>query len=427
MTAHRHSRKSGNPGLPGSRRSSPVPTRGRLWTPAFAGVTSKRICARGSSEPLMSASSASTAVKCSLGGAMREPPLILVVDDVPDNVEILQMRLESQGYEVVTAGDGVEALEKTRELRPDLILLDIMMPKMDGIETVKRLKADASLPFIPVILVTAKADGSDVVGGLEAGGDDYLTKPVDHAALSARVRAMLRIKALHDTVQQQAAELAGWNRTLEERVAAQLGEIEKVGRLKRFLAPQLAEMIVTTGDEGILESHRRDIVVVFCDLRGYTSFAETGEPEEVWTVLREFHAALGPLVSRFEGTLDHFSGDGLMVYFNDPLPCTDPAERAVRMAVEMRSAVGELMSGWRRRGFDLGFGIGVAQGYATLGRIGFEERVDYTAIGTVTNLAARLCGEARDGQILLSKRVATAVEGGVRLEEIGSLALKGLS
>jgi adenylate cyclase len=365
---------------------------------------------------------------------MRDPALILVVDDVPDNVDILQMRLVAQGYEVVTAADGVEALEMIRALLPDLVLLDVMMPKLDGIETVKRLKADASLPFIPVILVTAKADASDVIAGLESGGDDYLTKPVDHAALSARVRAMLRIKALHDTVQDQAkrlegqaAELAAWNHRLEERVAAQLGEIEKVGRLKRFLAPQLAEMIVSSGDEGILESHRRDIVVVFCDLRGYTAFAETGEPEEVWSVLREFHAAVGPLVTRFEGTLDHFSGDGLMVYFNDPLPCTDPAERAVRMAVEMRSTVGELMSGWRRRGFDLGFGIGVAQGYATLGRIGFEERVDYTAIGTVTNLAARLCGEARDGQILLSKRVATAVEGGVTLEEVGSLALKGLS
>ena len=381
------------------------------------------------------ASSATTAVKCFLKGKeMRDPPLILVVDDVPDNVDILQMRLEAQGYEVTTAGDGLGALEKIRALLPDLVLLDVMMPKLDGIEAVKRLKADPSLPFIPVILVTAKADASDVIAGLESGGDDYLTKPVDHAALSARVRAMLRIKALHDTVQDQArhledqaAELAAWNQRLEERVAAQLGEIEKVGRLKRFLAPQLAEMIVSTGDEGILASHRRDIVVVFCDLRGYTAFAETGEPEEVWTVLREFHAAVGPLVTRFEGTLDHFSGDGLMVYFNDPLPCPDPAERAVRMAVEMRAVVSELMLAWRRRGFDLGFGIGVAQGYATLGRIGFEERVDYTAIGTVTNLAARLCSEARDGQILISKRVATAVEGAVTLEEIGNLALKGLS
>ena len=365
---------------------------------------------------------------------MREPARILVVDDVPDNVDILQMRLESQGYEVVTAADGLEALDKIRALLPDLVLLDVMMPKLDGIETVKRLKADPTLPFIPVILVTAKADASDVIGGLESGGDDYLTKPVDHAALSARVRAMLRIKTLHDTVQDQAkrledqaAQLAAWNRRLEERVAQQLGEIEKVGRLKRFLPPQLAEMIVSSGDEGVLESHRRDIVVMFCDLRGYTAFAETGEPEEVWAVLREFHAALGPLVTRFEGTLHQFTGDGLMVFFNDPLPCPDPAERAVRMAVQMRRAVGELRSGWRRRGHELGFGVGIAQGYATLGRIGFAERVDYTAIGTVTNLASRLCGEARDGQILLSKRVATAVEGNVTLEEIGNLALKGLS
>jgi adenylate cyclase len=197
--------------------------------------------------------------------------------------------------------------------------------------------------------------------------------------------------------------------------------------LKRFLAPQLAEMIVSAGDDSLLESHRREIVVVFCDLRGYTAFAETAEPEEVIAVLREYHAALGPLVTRFEGTLDHFLGDGLMVFFNDPLPCPDPAERAVKMAVAMRDAVGERLSHWRRRGFDLGFGIGIAQGYATLGRIGFADRMDYTAIGTVTNLAARLCGEARDGQILVSKRIAVATEGIARLEEIGNLALKGLS
>src|SRR5215831_4853276 len=246
---------------------------------------------------------------------MRGRPLILVVDDVADNVDILQMRLESQGYEVANAADGVEALKRARALLPDLILLDIMMPKMDGIEVVKRLKADASLPFIPVILVTAKADDKDVIAGLESGGDDYLTKPVDHAALSARVRSMLRIKALHDTVQQQKAELAEWNRTLEERVAAQLSEIERVGRLKQFLAPQLAEMIVSTGDDSILELHRRDIVVVFCDLRGFTPFAETSEPEEVIAMLREYYAALGPLVDRFEGMLEAFTGDGMMVIF----------------------------------------------------------------------------------------------------------------
>jgi adenylate cyclase len=365
---------------------------------------------------------------------MREPPLILVVDDVPDNVEILQLRLESQGYEIVTAGDGEEALAVVRDKLPDLVLLDIQMPKLDGIETVKQLKADAALPFIPVILVTARADAKDVVAGLEAGGDDYLTKPVDQAALIARARAMLRIKALHDTVQEQArrledqaGELALWNQDLEARVQAQLGEIERIGVLKRFLAPQLAEMIVSRGEESILDTHRRDIVIVFCDLRGFTSFAETGEPEEVRDLLREYHEALGPIVIRSEGTLDHFAGDGIMVFFNDPLPCPDPAERAVKMAIEMREAVARLQVDWRRRGRQIGFGIGIAQGYATLGQIGFAERVHYTAIGTVCNLASRLCDQATDGQILISKRVAGAVEGNVGLEEIGDLALKGLS
>ena len=365
---------------------------------------------------------------------MRDPPLILVVDDVPDNVDILQMRLESQSYEVVTAGDGVEALEKTRALLPDLVLLDIMMPKMDGIETVKRLKADPSLPFIPVILVTAKADASDVIAGLESGGDDYLTKPVDHAALSARVRAMLRIKSLHDTVQNQArrlegqaTELAAWNRTLEERVAAQVGEIERVGRLKRFLAPQIAESILASGGEAILESHRREIVALFCDMRGFTAFAETTEPEDMMAVLREYHDALGPLVHRYEGTLDHFTGDGLLVYFNDPMPCPDPALRAVRLAVDMRDVVGRLTRAWADRGHEIGFGVGIAQGYATLGQIGFEGRFDYTAIGTVTNLAARLCAEAKDGQILITQRVAAAIGELAELEPLGNIALKGLS
>jgi len=331
---------------------------------------------------------------------MREPPLILVVDDVPDNVEILQLRLESQGYEVITAGDGEAALAVIRDRRPDLVLLDIQMPKLDGIETVKRLKADPALPFIPVILVTARADAKDIIAGLDAGGDDYLTKPVDQAALMARVKAMLRIKTLHD---------------------------ERIGLLKRFLAPQLAELVVSADGERILDTHRRDIVVAFCDIRGFTSFAETGEPEDVRDLLREYHAALGPIVSRSDGTLDHFAGDGIMVFFNDPHPCPDPAARAVRMALEMREAVAALQTGWRRRGLDIGFGIGIAQGYATMGQIGFAERIHYTAIGTVCNLASRLCGAAQDGQILIAKRVATAVEGTVRLDEIGDVALRGLT
>ena len=365
---------------------------------------------------------------------MREPPLILVVDDVPDNVEILQLRLESQGYEVVTAGDGEAALASVRDQLPDLVLLDIMMPKLDGISTVKQLKSDAALPFIPVILVTARADAKDVIAGLEAGGDDYLTKPVDQAALMARVRAMLRIKALHDTVQEQArrledqaGELALWNKDLEARVQAQLGQIERMGALKRFLAPQLAELIIARGEDSVLATHRRDIVVVFGDLRGYTAFAETAEPEELLDLLNAYHAAAGPIVTRWEGTLDHFSGDGIMVFFNDPMPCPDPADRALRMAVEMREALLELQVEWRRRGRAIGFGLGIAQGYATLGQIGYAERVGYTAIGTVCNLAARLCAEAKDGQILVSQRIAAAAEGIAGLEEIGDVALKGLS
>jgi class 3 adenylate cyclase len=222
-------------------------------------------------------------------------------------------------------------------------------------------------------------------------------------------------------------EIGRWNRELEARVAAQVAEIERIGKLRRFLAPQLADLIVARGDESILESHRREIVVVFCDIRGFTAFAERAEPEEVMALLRDYHAALGPIVARFEGTLDHYSGDGIMVFFNDPLPTPEPAKRAIEMAMAMRETAAEVVNAWRRRGHTIGFGVGIAQGYATLGQIGFAERMDYTAIGTVTNVAARLCSEAKDGQILVGKRIAATVDGAVSLEEIGNLSLKGLS
>jgi adenylate cyclase len=365
---------------------------------------------------------------------VRSPPRILLVDDNPLNLDILQTRLAAHGYEILTASDGEEALALVKEHQPDLILLDIMMPKIDGLEVCRQLKADSSLAFMPIIMVTAKADSQDVIAGLEAGGDEYLAKPVDQAALVARVKSMLRIKSLHDTVQEQAvrleaqaAELADWNHTLEQRCAAQLAELERTGRLKRFLSPQLAEAVVSSGDETLLESHRREITVVFCDLRGFTAFAETSEPEEVMAVLREYHAALGELIFRFEGTLERFAGDGLMVFFNDPLPCPDPAARAVRMAVAMRERVAGLSEGWRKRGHDLDLGVGIAQGYATLGKIGFEERFDYAAIGTVTNMAARLCGEASGGQILVSQRVCAAVEDLIDIEPVGALTLRGFA
>jgi class 3 adenylate cyclase/CheY-like chemotaxis protein len=356
---------------------------------------------------------------------MRSPPRILVVDDNPTNVDILQMRLAAHGYDVVTAADGEAALAAVAAHQPDLLLLDWMMPKLDGLEVCRRIKADPTLPFTPVILVTAKADTRDVIAGLEGGADEYLTKPVDQAALVARVQAMLRIKALQETVHAQAAELADWNRTLEQRVAQQVEELQRVNRLRRFLSPQLADVIVASGDERLLESHRREITVLFCDLRGFTPFAETAEPEEVMGVLREYHAAVGELIFEHQGTLERFTGDGLMVFFNDPIPCPDPAARAVRMALAMRERVATLAAGWRKRGYDLDFGVGIALGYATLGKIGFEGRFDYGAIGTVTNLAARLCAEAAPGQILISQRVHAALEDCLEAQRLPDLILKG--
>lgn len=357
---------------------------------------------------------------------MSTAPRILVVDDVEDNREIVRARLESQGFTVETADDGEAALAAVTAHPPDLILLDVMMPRLDGIETVKRLKADEKLPFIPVILLTAKSDTKDVVAGLEAGADEYLTKPIDHGALLARVRAMLRIKTLQDQVARQAHELAEWNRRLEERVADQVGEIERISRLKRFLSPQIADAIASDAGETALKSHRREITVLFCDLRGFTAFAETAEPEDVMQVLSEYHKNVGELIFEHQGTLERFAGDGIMVFFNDPVAAPDHCERAVRLGIGIRDGVSGLARGWSKRGFKLGIGIGIAAGYATLGRIGFEKRFDYAAIGTVTNVAARLCGEASSGQILLSQRVATAIEGTIDARLLEDRALKGL-
>ena len=351
---------------------------------------------------------------------MRDPARILVVDDIADNVEILRTRLTSLGYEVVVAEDGEQALAKVRETLPDLILLDIMMPKINGLEVVKRLKSDATLPFIPVILVTAKVDPKDVVMGLDAGGDDYLSKPIDHGALVARVRAMLRIKALHDEVQTL-------NEGLAAKVRDQVEELERVGRLRRFLAPQVAQAIVSAGDEAMLQQRRREVVALFCDLRGFTAFSETAEPEDVMSVLGEYHAAVGPLIHKYEGTLERFLGDGMMVLFNDPLPCPDAPQRAARMSIEMRDSVAALAPAWKRKGHVLGFGIGLAQGYATMGTIGFGDRFEYTAIGAVVNLAARLCADAADGQILTNSRLAAAIGDTVEIEELGERTLRGMS
>jgi adenylate cyclase len=364
---------------------------------------------------------------------MRTPPRILIADDNPENLDILRARLAVHGYEILVAVDGEEALAKATERTPDLILLDIMMPRMDGIEVCRQLKTTPSLPFMPIIMVTAMADSKDMVAGLEAGSDEYLTKPLDQAALVARVKSMLRTKMLHDAVEEQAKQIAAQsvkleelNSSLQQQVAEQLAELERIGRLKKFLPPQLAELIVSSGGERLLESHRREITVVFCDLRGFTAFSETAEPEEVIDVLREYYAALWCLISEFAGTLQQFTGDGLMVFFNDPIPCSDPAAKAVRMAVAMRQRVSELGKRWQKFGYELDFGIGISLGFATLGKIGFEGQFNYGAVGTVTNLAARLCAEARGGQILISQRVYAMVEELIEAEPVEEeLLLKG--
>jgi adenylate cyclase len=351
---------------------------------------------------------------------------LLVVDDNEDNRYALTRRLAREGYaNIATAVDGEQALELVRSKPFDLVLLDIMMPKVNGYEVLAQMKADENLRHIPVIMISAVDELDSVVRCIENGAEDYLPKPFNPTLLRARVGASLERKRLHDQVAAQAADLAAWNRTLEERVEQQVGEIERVSRLKRFLSPQVAELILSAGDDRVLESHRRAITVLFCDLRGFTAFSETAEPEEVMSVLREYHGVLGSLIHKHEGTVERFAGDAIMVLFNDPLPCPDPNVRAVRMAMEMRDQVSELASKWRKQSYELGFGVGIAHGYATLGRIGFEGRFDYGAVGTVVNLAARLCADAKDGQILIDSKVQATIEASTSTEPAGELSLKG--
>jgi len=353
--------------------------------------------------------------------------VILVVDDNDDNRDMLARRLRRQGYEVLTATGGRAALEALAAAPADLVLLDVMMPDLDGYGVLQQIKADPALRDIPVLMISALDELDSVVRCIQLGAEDYLGKPFDPVLVQARIGACLEKKRLHDQEARHRRELAELNQTLEQRVADQVAQLERLGRLKRFFSPQLAEAIVAGGADDPLKTHRREVTVVFADLRGFTAFAETAEPEEVMAVLREYHAEMGRLILQHEGTLERFTGDGMMIFFNDPVEVPNPAERALRMAVAMRDVIAGVAARWRKRGWDLALGVGITQGYATIGAIGFEGRLDYGAIGTVTNLAARLSSEAKGGQILISARVAAAVEDMIDAEDVGPLTLKGLA
>jgi DNA-binding response OmpR family regulator len=349
---------------------------------------------------------------------------ILVVDDVPENVRLLEAVLDAHGYDVVTATDGRSALDLSLSARPDLVLLDVMMPPPDGLAVCSQLRQQEETAVLPVIMLTA-SEGSEKTTAIEAGADDFLPKPFDREELLTRIRSLLRIKRYHDTIKAQAAELLDLNRTLEERVQTQLEELERLQRLRRFLSPQLADAVVSSGDESILRSHRRQVAMFFADLRGWTNFVDAVEPEELMRVLGEFHGIIGSLVGRFDATVGFIEGDGVQLFFNDPIEIPDAALRAVRLGCALREEMAELTLRWQKRGYDLDLGAGIALGYATCGEVGFEGRSDYAAIGAVTNLASRLADEATAGQILISQRLYAEVEDAVEVKPVGEFTLKG--
>ena len=356
---------------------------------------------------------------------MERQPKILVVDDNPVNIEVLETILAPRGHIVLGATSGDAALSAVASEQPDLVLLDVVMPEMDGFEVCRRLRADPATGALPVVMITASA-GEDRIRGLEAGADDFITKPIDRAELLARVGSLLRIKHYHDTVQTQAELLTDWNHQLERRVAEQVDELERLGRLRRFLSPHLSDLILSADGEALLESHRRQIAVLSCHLSGFEALVETAVPEDVLALLGEYHDATGPVIFEHEGTVGPLVGDRLTVYFNDPLPVDNPSAQAVTMAFALRSHMEVLTARWHRRGLTLDFGIGIDLGYATLGTIGFAAKRDYVAIGSVVQIASGLCDVARGEQILITQRVQAALEGQVESSSLGELPIPGL-
>ena len=350
--------------------------------------------------------------------------LIMVVDDTPASVRLLCGILEAHGYNIVIASSGEEALERIEAAPPDLLLLDYLMPGIDGEQVCVRLRADPRTCYLPVIMLTS-AGNEEKVRALEAGADDFLSKPVDRAELLARVRSLLRIKRYHDRVEAQAAELSALNAGLESRVAEKVEEVARLSRLRRFMPPGLADLVTSSDERWLLDTHRTEVAVLFADLRGFTAFAHAAEPEDVMGVLRAFHRCAGDCAARHQATVGWLSGDGLMVFFNDPLPCKDPAGSAISMAVDLRADVDRLVSDWQGEGHDLGMGIGIALGYATLGVLGAGERVEYSPVGSVVNLAARLCDHARESEVLLSQSVHFAAGPAIDAELLGPLELHG--
>ncbi len=350
---------------------------------------------------------------------------VLVVDDTPHNVKLLADLLAVKGYAVATAASGEEALAKVASELPDLVLLDVMMPGLSGYDVCRQLRADSRTALLPVVLVTSLDPQQERVKGIEAGADDFLPKPIHQAELFARVRSLLRIKSLQDEVRRQAEALKDWNLKLEERVAEQVAQLQAMEQLKRFFAPAVADAILSAGGKSILTPHRREICYVFVDLRGFTAFTDSAEPEEVESVLKAYHQTMGALIAEYGGTVDRFAGDGILLFFNDPLPVPDAARHAARMALAMQAQFRPLRAQWAKLGYELDLGIGITQGFATLGAFGYEGRVDYTAIGTVVNLAHRLCNKASAGEVLIDRRVRAALDDDVKVETLAPLTLKG--